>query len=354
MSQKVFFRRTLNQLNDERPRLNAVSLDRKNRTTTQPPSTPWVGFPHRPGEHSQVPIALRNSGFLGAPGASAAVFSSVALWRYPPAATAEPRPRLLMIHGFRGDHHGMQLVVDALPEFEILVPDLPGFGQTPPVRTETGHRLEHTVELYAEVLRALAEQLELGAEDVLIGHSFGTTVAAAHVASGQRGWAGLALSAPVSEDVFSGTMLPGAAMVELYYRVSRLLPEPAALALLRSPAALMMTNLSMGVEKNPQIRAYVRDQHRQHFGGFSDRRTLLEAYRASSRHTVADYAPRLRLPVALLPGAKDQVSTEPGRRRLRDTVPQCYMETIRGAGHLLHYEKPAQLARALRRFIDRL
>ncbi len=31
-------------------------------------------------------------------------------------------PTLLLIHGFRGDHHGMQLIVDALPEYEVLVP----------------------------------------------------------------------------------------------------------------------------------------------------------------------------------------------------------------------------------------
>jgi pimeloyl-ACP methyl ester carboxylesterase len=32
-----------------------------------------------------------------------------------------------MIHGFRGDHHGLQLFADALPEYRVIIPDLPGF-----------------------------------------------------------------------------------------------------------------------------------------------------------------------------------------------------------------------------------
>lgn len=282
----------------------------------------------------------------------------VAVWHYSSTAAAEPswppRPRLLMVHGFRGDHHGLQLIVDALPEFEILVPDLPGFGETPPVRGTCGRSVEHTVELYAGVVAGLARELDFGPEDVLMGHSFGTTIAAAHVAQHRRRWAALVLSAPISSSVFSDRMLPGAAAVDIYYRLGELLPERAGDALLRASAGVGVTNLTMSVEKDPQVVDYVRDQHRRFFSGYSDRSTLLQAYRASSRHTVADYAEDLELPVLLLPGAKDQLSTPAGQRRLRDALPQGRMEVIRGAGHLLHYERPAQVARAMRRFLREL
>src|SRR5699024_8013267 len=112
-------------------------------------------------------------------------------------------------------------------------------------------------------------------------------------------------------------------------------------ALLRSDAILELTNLTMIVETDPAVQQYVRDQHRQFFGSYADRQTLLEAYWASSRHTVSDYARDLHLPVALLPGTQDQLSTRTGRRRLRAELPQGHLEMIRGAGHLLHYEKPA-------------
>lgn len=326
-------------------------------TTPQPPPTPtpWVGYPHRVGERSSLPLTFS---LLG-PGSSwTGLHTEVALWRYAPTGDSadEParRPRLLMIHGFRGDHHGMQLIVDALPDYEVLVPDLPGFGQTPPVRGASGRRVEHSVDLYAGLVARLSQQLDLGADDVLMGHSFGTTIASAHIAKHQRQWAGLVLSAPISDGVFSGPMLPGASAVELYYWLSRLLPERSANALLRSAAILGLTNLTMIVETDPAVQSYVRDQHRQFFGSYADRQTLWEAYWASSRHTVADYAQDLHLPVALLPGTQDQLSTRTGRRRLRAALPQGHMEMLRGAGHLLHYEKPAQLARAMRRFLRAL
>src|SRR5699024_6676877 len=132
---------------------------------------------------------------------------------------------------------------------------------------------------------------------------------------------------------------------------SRALPERCADKLLRSAAVLGLTNVSMMVEPDPAVKSYVRDQHRRFFGGYADRQTLWEAYWASSRPTVADNAPNLQLPEALLPGTRDQLSTRSGRRRLLAALPQGHMEMIRGSGHLLHYERPAQLARAVRRFL---
>ena len=38
----------------------------------------------------------------------------VRYWEYP--GRDDGAPTLLMIHGFRGDHHGLELVVDQLPD----------------------------------------------------------------------------------------------------------------------------------------------------------------------------------------------------------------------------------------------
>lgn len=314
----------------------------------------WTDFLSRTGERRTLEVTL--------PQGSA----ELVLHRYAPSATDDdadaraPRPRLLLIHGFRGDHHGMQLIVDALPGYEIFVPDLPGFGETPPLRSPRGRRLEHTVERYAEVIEALAEQLQLGAEDVVAGHSFGSIVVSAHCQRTGRRWAGAVLLAPISDDIFRRpALLPGALGVELYYRLCQVLPKGWGDWALRSPLALAVTNLTMMVGREPDLRAYIRDQHRRYFGAYSDRKTVLEAYWASSRHTVTDYAAALDMPVLLLWGAKDQLSTAAGRRALRQAVPGsegagAQWEILRGTGHLLHYEKPAQTGRAVERFMRSL
>lgn len=317
----------------------------------------WTDFPARAGERRTVPVNIAGGG------------TEIALWHYQPSGTpreadyAGPRrgkrPRLLLIHGFRGDHHGMQLIVDALPEYEIFVPDLPGFGETVPVSRTDGTRLTHSVDAFADVLEALAQELRLGPDDVVTGHSFGSIVVAAHIARSKRQWAGAGLIAPISDDIFRGRLLPGAAGVELYYRLCHVLPESWADRALRSRLVLGVTNLSMIVTNDPGITVFIREQHGRYFGRYADRRSLLEAYRASSRHTVTEYASSLDLPVLLLPGSQDQLSTLKGRTALRDAVADPLgrgprMEVIRGSGHLLHYEKPAQVGRALRRFLQEL
>lgn len=257
---------------------------------------------------------------------------------------------MLMIHGFRGDHHGLQLMADALPEFELMVPDLPGFNAAPPVTDDAGSRVEHTLEVYAAYVSAVSEALRLGSGDLLLGHSFGTIVTAAHAAHTDLPWAGLILSAPVSETIFRWPAMVGAAAVEAYYQLSRILPERAGHALLRSGTIMEITNVSLISSRDPALREYVRDQHRRFFGGYSDIATLLDAYRASSRSTAADFAEGLSLPVLLAAGAEDSLGTPQGRRRLRDALPQGHLELVRGVGHLIHYEKPAELGRSVRRF----
>jgi len=51
--------------------------------------------------------------------------STVRYWEYGPV----DRPvDLLLVHGFRGDHHGLEPIVSNLPGLRIVTPDLPGYG----------------------------------------------------------------------------------------------------------------------------------------------------------------------------------------------------------------------------------
>ncbi|MDN5888803.1 MAG: alpha/beta hydrolase, partial [Yaniella sp.] len=63
--------------------------------------------------------------------------------------------QLLAIHGFRGDHHGLELVIDGLSNCGVWTPDLPGFGASPAMPDA-----EHTVENLAHVVNQLAQRLD--------------------------------------------------------------------------------------------------------------------------------------------------------------------------------------------------
>ena len=68
-------------------------------------------------------------------------------WFYP--ASAAEAQTLIFIHGYRGNHHGLEAIAGALPDFNIVIPDLPGFGASAPFAGE------HSVEAYVGWLNAL-------------------------------------------------------------------------------------------------------------------------------------------------------------------------------------------------------
>jgi pimeloyl-ACP methyl ester carboxylesterase len=85
-------------------------------------------------------------------------------------------PRVLFVHGFRGDHHGLLGVAGALPEARFVLPDLPGFGKTRPLSDK------HSIENYSSWLVDFVDKA--GPFDAVLAHSFGTLVLSRALADG--------------------------------------------------------------------------------------------------------------------------------------------------------------------------
>src|ERR1700709_1053100 len=83
---------------------------------------------------------------------------------------------IVAVHGFRGEHHGLEPVVAQLEGLRVISPDLPGFGESPPM-TEAAHDIPGS----ARWLPAFVDALRLPARPVILGHSFGSIVTSAAV-----------------------------------------------------------------------------------------------------------------------------------------------------------------------------
>lgn len=284
----------------------------------------------------------------------------VCTWTYPALDSA--RGVILAVHGFRGDHHGLTRIINELGDYTIIVPDLPGFGvSTPfcaPVKDEESQTSNsapsvpaHDVAGYGEVITALRQELELGPETILLGHSFGTIVAATYLARHPGSFARLLLLNPICEPALEGSSALLSRAAGSYYAVGSWLPAPLGDALLRSRLITDATSLAMLKSKDPAMRAYVFDQHRRYFSGFTSRATLREAYGASITATVRDVAARINEPTLLVVGELDELGSVEAQRALTRRFPRARLRVINNVGHLIHYEKAPEAAALIQDFL---
>ncbi|MGO4186712.1 alpha/beta fold hydrolase [Pseudarthrobacter sp. TAF60_1] len=272
--------------------------------------------------------------------------SPVAYWTYEPVqATAETRT-ILVIHGFRGDHHGLLRVADQLPEMRIIMPDLPGFGSSAAFAAG-----EHSVERYGAFINSFMAALGLGPDTVLLGHSFGSIIASHFVATHPGKVTPLILINPIAGPALEGPKGIMTKLAVLYYRLAARLPRPLGLSLLRNPVIVRVMSEAMAKTGDRDLRRFIHGQHHAYFSSFADRESLLQSFTASVSAHVAEVANKLTLPVLLVAGEKDEIATLPDQHRLAALLPDGELNVIPGVGHLIHYETPVPAAGFIRSFL---
>ncbi|SDQ08505.1 alpha/beta fold hydrolase [Microbacterium sp. cf332] len=250
---------------------------------------------------------------------------------------------LLAVHGFRGEHHGLEPVVAHLDGFRVVMPDLPGFGESPAIPGRT-----HDLAVYAEWLRAFAGAV--APEAVVVGHSFGSIVSAAAVAEGLPTPA-LVLINPIGAPALEGPRGVFTRLAVWYYALGARLPRRWGEALLRNRVIVRVMSLAMVKTRDGVLRRFVHDQHDTYFSRFADRDVLRDAFVTSVSNDVRASAPRIRQRTLLIAAVQDDITPIAAERRLRTLFDDARLVEIDGVGHLIHYEKPREAAAAITRFL---
>ncbi|MBW9120741.1 alpha/beta hydrolase [Microbacterium trichothecenolyticum] len=265
---------------------------------------------------------------------------TTAYWVYGPS---DAETTIVAVHGFRGEHHGLEPVVAHLPGVRVISPDLPGFGETPPVPGRT-----HDLELYADWLRAFAAAV--APAPVILGHSFGSIVVSAAVADGLE-TPRVILVNPIGAPALEGPRGILTRLAVFYYWAGAKLPKSLGEALLRNGLIVRVMSVSMAKTKDSGIRRFVHDQHDTYFSRFADRDVLHDAFVASVSNDVRAFAPRIAQPTLLVAAVKDDITPIEAERELATMFPHADLVEIPDVGHLIHYETPAAAADAITRFL---
>ncbi|MDR6613395.1 alpha/beta hydrolase [Leifsonia sp. 1010] len=287
--------------------------------------------------------------------AVAVLGSTTRYWDY---GERDATTTLVLVHGFRGDHHGLEPVVAQLDGIRMISPDLPGFGASTPMSEAA-----HDIVGYGRWLRAFVDGLELTGRVVLLGHSFGSIVVSGALAEAAGGGgadsaaerpAGVVLVNPIGQPALEGPRGVFTRLAIFYYWLAAVLPERLGFALLRNRVIVRVMSMAMAKTKEPALRRWIHDQHDRYFSAFSDRGVVLEAFRASVSHDVSEYAGRIPERALLVAAEKDDITPIAAEYRLQTLFPDAELVVIPDVGHLIHYETPAAAARAIQRFVAEL
>jgi len=242
-------------------------------------------------------------------------------------------PPVLLVHGFPLDHTMWAAQVEALaPHHRVIVPDLRGFGAS----VVTPGKV--TMSRMAEDLAALLDTLGVTEPVTFAGFSMGGYVGWPFLRSQRRRVARLVLC-----DTRAVADTAEAAQGRLAM-ADKLEAEGAAVA----ADAMLPKLLAPGrAERDPALARRVREVILA-----TDPRGIAAAQRGMAERTDARAdLPLLGLPVLVIVGEHDAISTRGEMSALAAEIPGARLVEVSGAGHTTPMEAPAAVTAALLEFL---
>ncbi|SHI37478.1 Pimeloyl-ACP methyl ester carboxylesterase [Hymenobacter daecheongensis DSM 21074] len=230
------------------------------------------------------------------------------------------------LHYWAGSGREWQAIADLLaPEYQVLAPDLSGFGAAPPPTAD------YSVAAYADQIIGLVQEHKL-TRYVLVGHSMGGKIALAVAARRPAGLLGLVLlnpsppsPEPMTDADRHASLRAWGKPAEAEKTFRRILTRPVPAA---AHAQVVADNL----------------------------RATKAAWEAwmlhGSREDITARLGSLPIPCLIIAGGSDPIMSPSvhGLETLPHLPEGTPLEIIPGAGHLLPYEAPTEVAELLRAF----
>lgn len=244
---------------------------------------------------------------------------------------------IILIHGFRGTHHGLEQIAAHLQNYTTIIPDLPGFAEGEALQT-------YDLDSYVAWLRNFIKRQNLKKPPILFGHSFGTIICAAYAAKYEATIEKLILVNPIGAPALEGPRGILSKLAVFYFRLGTVLPKPVAHKWLASKMVVNLMSQTMIKTKDKEIRKFIFDQHHKYFSLFHSPQSVSEAFATSVTHNVRESAADITIPTLLIAGENDDITPLAKQKELVELFPNAQLEVIDTSGHLTHYETPDQIA----------
>jgi len=233
---------------------------------------------------------------------------------------------VIFLHGFPFNRTIWDGLVPLLQKrARLILPDLRGFGQTPPTRGVYGMRL------LADDVLGLMDDLQIE-KAALVGHSMGGYVCLAFARAHPGRLAGLGL---VATQAAADAPERRQERLKLASRIAR-----RGVKIL---AENMPTRLTAHASWNEPLRELIARTPAQAAAG---------ALRGmAEREDAYDSLAQIHVPALVLAGVEDQIIPLERARLMAQMLPKGWLVELPGAGHMPMLEEPEQTAEALRELI---
>ena len=265
-------------------------------------------------------------------------------YEYP--STSDKQLTLIMVHGYRGNHRGLEAIAAGLSKYRVIIPDLPGFGESKPLQTI------HSVKAYSDWLHSFVMTLGLEETVHLMGHSFGSLVVGYYAT--EYSPKSISLVNPVSTPALEGPQAALTNLTKIYYLLATFAPKFAGEWLLRNKMAVMVMSVVMAKTRNKELRRWIHNQHLSNFSDFASVKVAVEGYDASISTDLSKLAAQITAPVLVVAATMDDITDIESQRRVSKLYKQVTYREIEGVGHLVHYEAPHQAATYISQFLEEL
>ena len=252
----------------------------------------------------------------------------------------EQKNAIIFLHGFPGSHNGIVEMADKVTGRRIIVPDLPGCGESEPFD------IKHVLKTYAKWLNDFLDSLSIN-KVVVVGHSFGARVALMFSVYYPEKIDKLILITPVSK---ADNLV--ARLGSLNYKLAGFLPYKIQKKWLFNPVYRKGEEVFVYNSSDPEVRQKLiklNDEEIKMVDTVANAE-IFEELRSGESIIKGD---KINVKTLIIGCGKDKIASLASIKDLRNRFVNSEIVTMKNSGHLVVAEEPKVVANIINKWLKK-